>query len=1758
MIPFFKLTNNSHLRTAVDKGVSGFGRLGVALVLAALLSALLVSLAQAQTGAPADPNLSAGKVTDTSIELTWRAEPNDVLRHMEIEINGSWEDVHAGIPGPSASHTKSGLRPGTTYKFRVTACRLVNGQAVCSSRAEITVETTGTIEVSTRTTLPEYPALAFFEVHPDGSNIKVQWHHRAGVNYYVVHRSTDQSNWETIRQHGTHNTKIDKNVVCATDYWYRGAGLGDNVNYLGELGPWVSAGPIKILCDPIKVKGFSVSRSGDTFSFSWDRANYTAKYRVRGRSGISGWVNVVDDTTRTSGTYTPHDGVHCGTGHTFLVQSRGDGIVTAERWGGDSDREDVTTEACNQHPVFGADPYAFSIAENSANGTAVGTVSATDDDTTDTVTYSITAGNGDSKFAISSTSGAITVAGALNYENLASYSLTVQASDGRGGRDTATVNVTVTNVPEGKPAIPSGLDVSLSSGTFSISWNTVTGADEYQVQYRLGSSGNWTSLDAVTTTSTAHTPATPVVCDTIYEFQVRAHGDNNIHLAHWSDYSATERETVTAPCNQLPVFGDDPYAFSVAENSANGTAVGTVSATDGNTSDTVAYSITAGNGDSKFAISSTSGAITVAGSLDFEALASYSLTVQASDGRGGSDITTVNITVTNVPEGKPAIPSGLDVSLSSGTFSISWNSVTGADEYQAQYRLGSSGDWTPLDAVATTSTAHTPATPVVCDAIYEFQVRAHGDNNIHVAEWSDYSATESETVTAPCNYLPVFGDDPYAFSVAENSASDAAVGTVSATDGNTSDTVAYSITAGNGDSKFAISSTSGAITVAGSLDFEALASYSLTVQASDGRGGNDTATVNITVTNVPEGKPAIPSGLDVSLSSGTFSISWNTVTGADEYQAQYRLGSSGDWTSLDAVTTTSTSHTPATPVVCDAIYEFQVRAHGDNNIHVAEWSDYSATESETVTAPCNYLPVFGDDPYAFSVAENSANGTAVGTVSATDGNSSDTVAYSITAGNGDSKFAISSSGAITVAGSLDFEALASYSLTVQASDGRGGSDITTVNISVSEAKCANGTTVPDHANNPDLVSDCKILLGIKDTLAGSATLNWGPTVAVSSWDGVTVADTPSRVTRLELDREQLTGSIPSAFGSLSALRRLNLANNQLSGTIPDELGNLSNLTRLELNRNSLSGSIPEQLGNLSNLIRLSLARNNLTGSIPEELEGLTNLQQINLAQNTGLTGCIPSALRDVSSNDLDLLGLLYCDNVAATPDNLSVSLTAGTFSLSWDAVSGASKYRVQFHTGDESWIIAGQEKTTANMTFSPNGGPACGTTYSFQVQAYGDGTIHVALWSIASEPASVATEACTIDPVFGQDPYSFTISDGAAVDAAVGTVSATDEDTTDTISYSITEGNADGKFAISRTSGAITVASVLDYETTPSYSLTVKASDGRGGTATAMVTVSLFKADCVNGTTVPNHATNSDLVSDCGILLGAKDTLAGTATLNWGPTVAITSWDGVRVAGSPSRVTRLELDREGLTGSVPSTLGGLSALRRLNLANNQLTGTIPGELGNLSYLARLSLNKNSLSGSIPERLGNLSNLIRLSLARNNLVGSIPEELGNLSNLVELWLARNNLTGAIPEELGGLTSLQQITLAHNTGLTGCIPAGLRDVRNNDLNQLGLLYCDNVASAPGNLSVSLTAGTFSLSWDAVTGATKYRIQFHTGDDNWTDAGPETTTTNSTFVPAGGTVCGTTYTLQVQAYGDGTTHVADWGTASDPEPFTTEACN
>ncbi len=95
------------------------------------------------------------------------------------------------------------------------------------------------------------------------------------------------------------------------------------------------------------------------------------------------------------------------------------------------------------------------------------------------------------------------------------------------------------------------------------------------------------------------------------------------------------------------------------------------------------------------------------------------------------------------------------------------------------------------------------------------------------------------------------------------------------------------------------------------------------------------------------------------------------------------------------------------------------------------------------------------------------------------------------------------------------------------------------------------------------------------------------------------------------------------------------------------------------------------------------------------------------------------------------------------------------------------------------------------------------------------------------------------------------------------------------------------------------------------------------------------------GLAMPDQTNNPGLMSDCQALLAARDKLRGTARLNWNVDTTITGWDGVTVGGTPSRVTVLDLESEGLTGSVPPELGRLSNLTEIRLSGNSLTGCLP-------------------------------------------------------------------------------------------------------------------------------------------------------------------------------------------------------------------------
>jgi len=303
---------------------------------------------------------------------------------------------------------------------------------------------------------------------------------------------------------------------------------------------------------------------------------------------------------------------------------------------------DITVAAENDAPT--ATDATFSVAEDAANGAVVGTVTATDPDTGDTRTYSITAGNGDGIFAINSATGEITVTdnSNLNYESATSYGLTVQVEDAGGLTDTAAITVNVTGVNESPTADDAALTVAENSANGTVV-GTVAATDPDAGDTRTYSitAGNNDGIFAINSATG----------------EITVTDNSNLNYESATSYGLTVKvedsggltDTAAVTVNVTDV-NEDPTvssaSFSIDEHSADGSAVGTLTASDPDAGDSLTYSIIAGNDQGLFSIDSSTGKITVNNGtdLDFEVDPTYTLTIRVAD--SGSPALSETATVT--------------------------------------------------------------------------------------------------------------------------------------------------------------------------------------------------------------------------------------------------------------------------------------------------------------------------------------------------------------------------------------------------------------------------------------------------------------------------------------------------------------------------------------------------------------------------------------------------------------------------------------------------------------------------------------------------------------------------------------------------------------------------------------------------------------------------------------------------------------------------------------------------------------------------------------------------------------------------------------------------------------------------------------------------------------------------------------------------------------------------------------------------------
>ena len=277
-------------------------------------------------------------------------------------------------------------------------------------------------------------------------------------------------------------------------------------------------------------------------------------------------------------------------------------------------------KAENQPPTANAGPD-----QSVTEGATVTLAGKGSDPEGQTLTYAWTAPSG---ITLSSNTAASPTFAAP--DRTADYTLTfsLKVNDGTSdsAADTVDISVTADNDAPGAPSLTN--QTATVGQAFTYQFAAVTDPEgatpTYTAQIRTGGAGtesdpytygslpNWLTFTASTRTFSA----TPVTAN-IGTLTIRVTASDGVTPTPATS-SATFTLTVAAAptTNNPPAFDMTSYAFDLAENadgSSTAVAVGTVSATDADDGDTVAYSITEGNTGSVFAIDGSTGAITYTG-----------------------------------------------------------------------------------------------------------------------------------------------------------------------------------------------------------------------------------------------------------------------------------------------------------------------------------------------------------------------------------------------------------------------------------------------------------------------------------------------------------------------------------------------------------------------------------------------------------------------------------------------------------------------------------------------------------------------------------------------------------------------------------------------------------------------------------------------------------------------------------------------------------------------------------------------------------------------------------------------------------------------------------------------------------------------------------------------------------------------------------------------------------------------------------------
>ena len=1018
----------------------------------------------------------------------------------------------------------------------------------------------------------------------------------------------------------------------------------------------------------------------------------------------------------------------------------------------------------------------------------------------------------DSIFTIDEITGTLWLITSLDYESITSYAVQVQASDDGEPPNIgdALVQIIVQNINDQSPQIttqPSSITLNETASTTTIRTYECVDRDDGvfgQVVFYI-ESGNEEGVFSISQSG---------VLQLIGNLDYESVQTYSLQIT-CEDLDDTPRsDSITVPITVLPmndnspVFMGDFVTISVTEALPVNSEVGPpVQATDADLPphNDLRYTILFGNSDQMFAISPTTGQLTLVQSLDYEDTKEIILVVQVDDSGGQAfpdfivrvAMVTVIVNIQDANDNIPQFPQYIYTGEIEETAVVS-NQVLldvpiECSDVDSQVNNQTSLYIIDIDSPFTIhlTTGIVTVQAEITERMYFLTLECRDSGLPQLTS----EATLIISVLEINEFGPQFNSSVYRFLINETTPVGAEIGEILATDLDIGEhgAISYEFTNATG-LLFDVGSSTGIVTLLTLLDYEAQERlFVLEAVANDSAGLTDFATVIIEVLNDDDNFPIF------SQSNYFATIAENADIGA--LIGQVSCSDADDEADGSAV-----SYAFAMTSVPFQITDGRITVAGDLDLEVtpryilgiicSDSAGNSLTASITIDLePFNdFTPVFtGDVPYSTELVENPPTGLNIFQVTATDNDTVkyDDISFSIISGNGEGRFEIDpTTGIVTVNKSIDREVVSTYVLGVQAQN-----------------------VIP------------------ADDTSGS------PALSVTTTLTITILDINDNVPTIL--PSEVTAFLPDGSNGTVA---------QFLCTDPDLAEN--GTTSFSITSETTAGNFA--LIDNGTLIVTDFMSTDVvievtcsdTGTPSRSTTALVIIRATSMNDHTPI---FPQAAYTVDVLESQVVGMdIQC--FTATDMDGSDTLD-GTLKYSLEPQSLGSDTLSRFSIREDSGCVF--VSITLDATISDSYQYTVVATDGGEPPLSGTTTVVISVLDIIRDP-----------PVFQGAPYTRILSEGVESGTFIASAICTDPDGGDVISYRIISGNNDGIFSVDNATGVIVIASGqrLDYEVSISHVLVVECVDlyGLSDSANVFVTVTPINEftpsfQSVN-VTVPEHS----------------------------------------------------------------------------------------------------------------------------------------------------------------------------------------------------------------------------------------------------------------------------------------------------------------